>query len=301
MSKGWSFTSGQWLAICDSCGEKHKSGDLRKRWDGFMVCQPCWEPRHQQDFLRTRPDHQAVPWSRPQLVEAFRNVLGEVELLSITDTVQTLANYYLVVQDQFDVVDNFLTLRMFDASDSLSLTDSAQNSILVPVRDLVELDDDDDGQYFAESYLVDNYDYVKLGIVFNRSIVKIVSDSFSLADSALSSIIERVSDSITLTESIAKRDTTTKTDSLTLSESNAKSISRRATDSFTFSDSLTYVVLITKSLSDSFTLTESLVKRPSVAKTDTFTLTSAGTVNPPLYVDSTYFSSNFVNTQQLIT
>ena len=35
MSKGWYYKSGDWLAICDSCGRKFKASQLRERWDGF--------------------------------------------------------------------------------------------------------------------------------------------------------------------------------------------------------------------------------------------------------------------------
>ena len=43
---------GDWNAICDECGKKFKASQLKLRWDGFMVCQRDWEPRHPQDFVR---------------------------------------------------------------------------------------------------------------------------------------------------------------------------------------------------------------------------------------------------------
>lgn len=57
---------GDWNAICDVCGLKHKASEMKKRWDGLMVCPTDWEPRHPQDFLRVRPDSPAVPWTRPE-------------------------------------------------------------------------------------------------------------------------------------------------------------------------------------------------------------------------------------------
>jgi hypothetical protein len=39
---------------------------LRKDWQGLMVCSEDWEPRHPQDFLRTRPERGGVPISRPE-------------------------------------------------------------------------------------------------------------------------------------------------------------------------------------------------------------------------------------------
>lgn len=52
-------------AICDSCGWKRKSTEMRQRWDGLMVCaDTCWEARHPMDFYRTRNDTHKLPWIR---------------------------------------------------------------------------------------------------------------------------------------------------------------------------------------------------------------------------------------------
>lgn len=60
-------TKDQYNAICDRCGEKRKSNELRKEWTGFIVCiDGCWEARHPQDFLRAKKDDQSVPWTRPE-------------------------------------------------------------------------------------------------------------------------------------------------------------------------------------------------------------------------------------------
>ena len=47
------------------------STDLRKRWDGMMVCSRDWETRHPQDFVRAKIDIQAPPWTRPQSSDTF--------------------------------------------------------------------------------------------------------------------------------------------------------------------------------------------------------------------------------------
>ena len=57
---------GQWNAICDVCGFKFKSGDLKLRWDGLMVCQEDYEQRHPMDYFKGTPDNQSTPWSRPE-------------------------------------------------------------------------------------------------------------------------------------------------------------------------------------------------------------------------------------------
>lgn len=68
MSNADHLELGAWNATCDACGRKYKSTQLRKRWDGFMVCEREWETRHPQDFVRARPspDPAPLPWTRTQ-------------------------------------------------------------------------------------------------------------------------------------------------------------------------------------------------------------------------------------------
>ena len=66
MSRGWHFVSGDYNVVCDRCSRKMKASKLKKEWTGLMVCGECFEHRHPQDFLRTRHEKIAVPWSRPQ-------------------------------------------------------------------------------------------------------------------------------------------------------------------------------------------------------------------------------------------
>jgi hypothetical protein len=57
--------SGNWNALCDSCGRKFKALDLLKRWDGLMVCQEDWETRHPQTLLKVQREKITVPFVRP--------------------------------------------------------------------------------------------------------------------------------------------------------------------------------------------------------------------------------------------
>ncbi len=57
--------SGQYNALCDVCGFKYKNHQLKKRWDGFIVCAADWEPRHPLDFYKSRNDTHQLPWTRP--------------------------------------------------------------------------------------------------------------------------------------------------------------------------------------------------------------------------------------------
>lgn len=63
MSKNY-FAPGDWNACCDRCGRKFKASQLRLTWDGYMVCERDWEPRHPQDFVRGVPEKIGVPWTR---------------------------------------------------------------------------------------------------------------------------------------------------------------------------------------------------------------------------------------------
>jgi hypothetical protein len=65
------YKKGQWLVLCDVCGMKYHSGDLKQRWDGLMCCRQDWNIRQPQDFVRGIPDPQAVPWSRPDVQPQF--------------------------------------------------------------------------------------------------------------------------------------------------------------------------------------------------------------------------------------
>jgi hypothetical protein len=58
------FKSYEYNALCDVCGFKKKATDLRRRWDGFMVCKDDWEQRHPLDFYRTRNDTHLLPFIR---------------------------------------------------------------------------------------------------------------------------------------------------------------------------------------------------------------------------------------------
>lgn len=51
--------------ICDVCGFKKKSNEVRKRWDGAIVCKEDWEMRHSLDFYTTRQDAHKLPFTRP--------------------------------------------------------------------------------------------------------------------------------------------------------------------------------------------------------------------------------------------
>ena len=71
MGRTNTYENGAWKAICDVCGREYKSYQLTMRWDGLMVCQGDWEPRHPQDFVRGVADKIAPPWTRPEPEDYF--------------------------------------------------------------------------------------------------------------------------------------------------------------------------------------------------------------------------------------
>lgn len=56
---------GNYNVLCDVCGFKMKASEVKKRWDGAIVCKEDWEQRHQLDFYETRNDVHKLPFTRP--------------------------------------------------------------------------------------------------------------------------------------------------------------------------------------------------------------------------------------------
>jgi hypothetical protein len=48
---------------------KFKSTEIRKRWDGLMVCDKDWEADHPQKYLRVRSDKISVPYVREESID----------------------------------------------------------------------------------------------------------------------------------------------------------------------------------------------------------------------------------------
>ena len=80
------FKSGDWNAICDSCGFKFKASKLRKRWDGFMVCPADWNIRHPLDMAKAPAPQEPVPWTRPEPANTFVTVDYISESIGLQET-----------------------------------------------------------------------------------------------------------------------------------------------------------------------------------------------------------------------
>lgn len=71
MGKADYYADGQNNVICDQCGQKYKSSQLREQWNGLYTCRRCWDYRHPQEYLRGIPDNQAPALSRPESPDQF--------------------------------------------------------------------------------------------------------------------------------------------------------------------------------------------------------------------------------------
>ena len=60
------YRHGDHNVICEYSGFKIKRSEARYTWDGHLVKEEFWEPRHPQDFLRGKADNQAVRDARPE-------------------------------------------------------------------------------------------------------------------------------------------------------------------------------------------------------------------------------------------
>ena len=62
-----SQTPGEWRVICDVCDVSFLSSDIQKRWDGFLACPQCYDPKPAAyNVLPGVTDEVAVPFSREQ-------------------------------------------------------------------------------------------------------------------------------------------------------------------------------------------------------------------------------------------
>lgn len=75
----------RYKAICDVCGWEYFASQLKKRWDGLMVCNQDWEVRHPMDFLKGRKEDLSLPWTRPEPTDEFVEVTYIFEAEDVPD------------------------------------------------------------------------------------------------------------------------------------------------------------------------------------------------------------------------
>ena len=105
------YVKGSWLAICDRCGFEYKGPELKKEWTGLMVCKKCWEPRHEQDFLRAKKETTTPPWTRPEPADGGVTSHGDVDatLYSQTDTILHYWDVELTANREVELDDAILS------------------------------------------------------------------------------------------------------------------------------------------------------------------------------------------------
>ena len=82
------YYPGRWWVVCDRCGFKRYNTDVRKTWNGLIVCaDTCYDgPRDPLDKPPPlRPERPSVPDPRPRYNDR-PTVLETTEVTSITDT-----------------------------------------------------------------------------------------------------------------------------------------------------------------------------------------------------------------------
>ena len=81
---------GSWNVICDRCGRKYKSDELRETWDGLMVCKDDWEEKHILTMIKPIGEIIAPPWSRPNHGYAADSVPTIITTFHITNETQII-------------------------------------------------------------------------------------------------------------------------------------------------------------------------------------------------------------------
>lgn len=81
------YKHGDYNALCDVCGFKYKASELKRRWDGLMVCDQDFETRHPLDFFRVRPESNRVKFinkeTLPEITISTSPITVLVTLLDI--------------------------------------------------------------------------------------------------------------------------------------------------------------------------------------------------------------------------
>ena len=98
------YKRGSWNAICDKCGFKFKSDDLRMQWDNLWVCGSCFDPKHPQYFVKSIPDDQTVPVARPDRVSASGTTTVKVAASKYDQTIDLNDTSNISDRDPINIV-----------------------------------------------------------------------------------------------------------------------------------------------------------------------------------------------------
>lgn len=112
--------------ICDVCGFQFKSHEMRRRWDGAIVCKQDWEMRHPLDFYKTRDDTHKLPFQRPNDTPTPETAFGwtyDTDNFSLETTVDvaepTLFNTFTLNGDEDVYISGFRFWHSGKSSESI--------------------------------------------------------------------------------------------------------------------------------------------------------------------------------------
>lgn len=77
------YKRGCWNVVCQVCGSQCKSDEIKKRWDGVLVCKDDWEPRHILDFIRPVTERSGVPFANPEPTDVFINITYKQSTMAV--------------------------------------------------------------------------------------------------------------------------------------------------------------------------------------------------------------------------
>ena len=87
---------------CDVCRRTVKSTQIKKRWDGLLVCPRDFETRHPLDFYQARNDTHILPFTRPpEAREGTLNISTVTYPLAATPTVTSVVQIGAVPNANF--------------------------------------------------------------------------------------------------------------------------------------------------------------------------------------------------------
>ena len=252
---------GNWNALCDSCGRKFKASDLKKRWDGLIVCEEDWEQRHPQDLLRVQREQISVPWSRPYPAQdTYITKFGLVDNVPMHDY-HDEGDY--VGPDYFasDYIADFFIVTKWKRqfNEQLNMLEQLAVSFKRPVTDSVSLAD-------------------SISVV--RRFVRAFSDTTSPTDASAITFAKALADTTTIVDALsaAMKFNRSFSDAVTSTESLALKVSRPLSDTATMSDSVAILMRDFKTISDTVSLADS------------------GNLLLKNYVDPSYFAADYVGT-----
>ena len=189
MSYKSNWANGGWLVICDACGRKFKESELRKRWDGLMVCRGDWEVRQPQDYVRGVADIQAPPYVRPEQRDRFLPF-----------------NFTQYPSEAIDLDESVRKGFTKDIGNRNIGTLGALNGDVL------------NGHYLGYSDTGSNPEQILISEVFLAILGRSVSDTVAVSEATTKSITKTISDTVSVSETIALVEVEQYIESLSLSE-----------------------------------------------------------------------------------